>query len=64
LICLFIHALAGCAIGAFAGERPPSVLFLFIEDQRQDTIHAWGDAHIRTPNMDRLVKNGVSFHNA
>jgi arylsulfatase A-like enzyme len=64
LLGLFVLALAGLPLGAFAAERPPNVLFLFTDDQRQDTIHAWGNADIRTPHMDRLVKNGVSFRNA
>ncbi len=44
-------------------ERP-NVLFLFTDDQRFDTIHALGNEIIRTPNMDSLVANGVSFTHA
>ncbi len=40
---------------------PPDILFLFADDQRADTIGAWGNAHIRTPNLDRLVAEGFSF---
>jgi len=46
---------------ARAQGRRPNVLFLFTDDQRFDTIHALGNAAIRTPNMDRLVERGVSF---
>jgi arylsulfatase A-like enzyme len=47
---------------AFAqGARRPNVLLLFADDQRADTIGAWGNAHIRTPNLDRLVARGCSF---
>lgn len=49
---------------AGAAERPPNVLFLFTDDQRQDTIRAWGNEDIRTPNIDRLVRSGTSFRNA
>lgn len=46
---------------AFAqGPRRPNVLLLFTDDQRADTIGAWGNAHIRTPNLDRLVGRGCS----
>lgn len=38
-----------------------NVLFLFADDQREDTISAFGNPHILTPNLDRLVKMGVSF---
>jgi arylsulfatase A-like enzyme len=49
-----------------AGPTPaarPNVLFLFADDQRADTIAAWGNRHIRTPNLDRLVRRGFSFRN-
>jgi arylsulfatase A-like enzyme len=55
-------ALASIAVTAAAAERP-NILFLFADDQRADTISAWGNKHIRTPNLDRLVKRGFSFRN-
>jgi arylsulfatase A-like enzyme len=39
----------------------PNFLFLFADDQRADTIGAWGNPHIRTPNLDHLVEQGFSF---
>ena len=42
----------------------PNVLFLFTDDQRPDTIGALGNERIRTPNIDRLVQEGLSFTNA
>jgi len=42
----------------------PNILFLFTDDQRADTIHALGNATIRTPNLDRLVASGFTFRNA
>lgn len=41
----------------------PNVLFLFADDQRADTIAAWGNPHIKTPNLDKLVGRGFSFRN-
>ena len=49
------------------GKSPvkrPNVLFLFTDDQRYDTIRALGNEAIQTPNIDRLVRRGVSFTNA
>lgn len=43
---------------------PPNVLFLFTDDQRFDTIHSLGNPHIHTPNLDKLVADGVAFTNA
>lgn len=44
-----------------SGNGRPNVLFLFADDQRADTIGAWGNPHLRTPHLDRLVARGVSF---
>lgn len=41
-----------------------NVLFILTDDQRYNTLHALGNNDIITPNMDWLVKNGVSFTNA
>lgn len=45
-------------------KNPPNILFIFTDDQRFDTIHAINNPGIITPNMDRLVKDGVSFTRA
>src|SRR2546423_11424205 len=44
--------------------RRPNVLFLFSDDQRADTLAALGNSHIRTPNLDRLVRQGTAFTRA
>jgi arylsulfatase A-like enzyme len=51
------------AAPARAAERP-NILFLFSDDQRADTIASLGNAHIRTPTLDRLVKSGTTFTRA
>jgi len=45
-------------------ESRPNILFLFTDDQQADTIHALGNLHIQTPNIDRLVAQGTAFTNA
>ena len=47
-----------------ADAKGPNVLFLFADDQRADTIAALGNPHIKTPNLDRLVKRGLAFDRA
>ena len=42
----------------------PNILWICTEHQRFDTIHALGNEHIRTPNLDRLVAEGVAFTHA
>lgn len=44
-------------------SRPaPNILLLLADDLRADTIAAWGNSHIQTPNLDALVREGMSFH--
>ncbi len=43
-------------------DKRPNIVFLFADDQRADTIGAHGNPHIDTPNLDRLVGEGFSFH--
>lgn len=42
----------------------PNVLFVMCDQLRADAIAALGNRHIYTPNMDRLVRRGVSFTQA
>ena len=36
-------------------------LFLLADDQRADSIHAYGNNYIQTPNLDKLIARGFSF---
>ena len=45
-------------------ESAPNLLFLFADDQAFNTLHALGNDEIQTPNLDRLVANGVTFTHA
>jgi len=45
-------------------SKKPNVLFLFTDDQREDSISALGNPHITTPNLDKLVESGFVFKNA
>lgn len=52
------------SLGSVPGAERLNVLILLSDDQRADTIAALGNTQIRTPNIDRLVKRGVSFDRA
>ena len=61
----FSMASPRCTIAAPVSDtRRPNILFLFSDDQRADTLHALGNRHIQTPNLDRLVRQGTSFTQA
>lgn len=57
-------ALVPRAFAATSTAARPNILFIFADDQRADTIAALGNAHIKTPNLDRLVRRGVAFNRA
>ncbi len=62
-----LHAFSLLALLAVASAKPPArpnVLFLFSDDQHADAVGALDNPHIRTPHIDRLVCEGVSFTNA
>jgi hypothetical protein len=47
-----------------ASPEAPNILWITTDQQRWDTIHSLGNPHVHTPNIDRLVKEGVSFTSA
>jgi len=62
---------AGLALGEqseadneLANHGRPNILWICTDQQRYDTISALGNAHIRTPNIDRLVSEGTAFTHA
>lgn len=42
-------------------QQDPNIIIIYTDQQRYNTIRALGNSHIKTPNLDRLVKNGVAF---
>ena len=61
-IFLLLWCGATLQLAGSAASRP-NLLFLFADDQRADTVGAWGNPHIQTPHLDRLVAQGFSFRN-
>ncbi len=47
-----------------AGKDKPNILFIFADDQCFETLRSLGCDEIQTPNLDRLVKGGVTFTHA
>ena len=45
-------------------QKLPNILWICTDQQRWNTIHSLGNPYIKTPNIDRIVKSGVSFTNA
>src|SRR3954454_12759452 len=44
--------------------RKPNVLFIVADDLAAYAVGAYGNKHVRTPNLDRLAAQGVRFDQA
>lgn len=59
----FIHS-CNSAVKQEVTKDKPNIVFLFADDLTYTAINALGNSEIETPNLDRLVHNGVTFSNA
>lgn len=62
-----LGAAAVMAAGAFSCQRAesrPNILFLLVDDQRNDTLGCAGHPILKTPVIDSLAAEGVRFKNA
>jgi arylsulfatase A-like enzyme len=44
--------------------KKPNIVFIFADDHQQSAMSCMGNQHLKTPNIDRLAKEGVLFENA
>jgi arylsulfatase A-like enzyme len=49
-----------CTLSAI-GQNAKNILIIYSDDQSYNTIAAWGNNVIQTPNLDKLAKGGLSF---
>ena len=42
----------------------PNIILIMTDQQRADTLGAWGYEHMYTPAMDKLAEEGFSFRSA
>lgn len=56
------NAGAGAAAATAASSRP-NVLFIAVDDLRPE-FGAYGASYVKSPNLDRLAKSGVTFNRA
>lgn len=64
-------AAAGIVLGAprfgratVSSERRPNIILVIIDDLRWDEFSAGGHPYLKTPNVDRLAREGASFSEA
>ena len=65
-VAAFVVAFGSCKSTTSPAQQTvskPNILFLFADDQRPDAVGAFGNEHIETPNIDRIVRAGFRFRN-
>ena len=55
--------IAQIADAAVPSPRKPNVVFIFADQMRAASMGCMGNADVKTPNMDKLAKQGVLFSN-
>ena len=63
LSCCLILSLCASFQPAAGQARRPNVVFVITDDQRWDSLGVTGHPFARTPNIDRLAREGVLFRN-
>src|SRR5262245_43307791 len=59
---LVVLAVVALTAHLSAASRP-NVLFILCDDLRPAALGCYGSPHVKTPNIDRLAKEGVLFKN-
>jgi len=59
---LVFLCLISIPLPALAAKRP-NVVFILTDDQRWDALSCMGNAHLKTPHIDRLAEEGALFKN-
>ncbi len=56
----------GTSLGFTSGRQParPNILFIMTDDHAANAVSAYGSQINRTPNIDRLAREGMRFENA
>lgn len=59
LIILLLFALVETTMA----QTQPNIIFILSDDQRDNTFGAMGNTFVSTPNVDKLINNGIRFSN-
>ena len=63
-ISLLLALTVGGSVTVVAAPPRPNLLFILTDEQRHDTLRAYGNDAIQTPHLDRLAGEGVVFKRA
>lgn len=62
LLCSFVFAMPAVAQDSLSASRP-NIIFIFSDDHAPHAISAYGSRVNKTPNIDRIAKEGLLFRN-
>lgn len=65
----FLSATTGVILAGAAGcsknpVKPPNIIWIMTDDQRQDSLRCYGSSWVHSPNLDALAESGVRFNHA
>lgn len=64
-VLLLTCLVSGCIhLSAAAAESRPNIVFILADDLGWNGIGAYGNKHVDTPHLDRLAREGMTFHRA
>jgi len=61
---VFLESAAGAAFAQRSLKPAPNILFIMPDQWRGMDLGSMGNRQVRTPNLDRLAREGVQFRNA
>jgi phosphoglycerol transferase MdoB-like AlkP superfamily enzyme len=63
MLLALLPPVAGAAAAAPAPARRPNIVIILTDDQGRGDYSAFGTNDVRTPNIDRLFREGMTFEN-
>ena len=60
----FLYLIFGISLICSLVGKPLNVLFIFTDDHAYQAISAYGSTRNKTPNIDRIAKDGMIFNRA
>jgi arylsulfatase A-like enzyme len=62
VISLLLVLAARSIAGTDSDHKPPNILFILTDNQAASLLGTYGNPDIRTPNIDRLAREGIQFN--
>ena len=64
IVAVALGASLSCGRQAPPEAKKPNILFILLDDLRWNAPSYAGNAHVNTPNIDRIAREGITFQNA